>query len=228
MHHDLKSPLNGILMATHMLLNETGDESAEERAELLQSVEKSGYTMLDMISRSLDLYKMEQGMYRFAAQPVDLLPVLRRVVNDNGSLVRTLRLAVTLRIDGREADGDATFMVPGDASLCYSMLANLAKNAMEASPEHGRVDIDLQRDATGFLVRIHNQGAVPELVREHFFDKYTTAGKSGGTGLGTYSARLMILTMGGDIGVATSAEQGTTLTVRFPPFSGDFAALALA
>lgn len=226
MHHDLKSPLNGILMATHMLLNDTGDEFAAERTELLQSVEKSGYTMLDMISRSLDLYKMEQGIYRFTAQPVDLLPVLRRVVNDNGALVRTLRLSVTLRIDGREAGDDVAFMVPGDASLCYSMLANLAKNAMEASPGEGRVTIDLEYDAAGALVRIHNQGAVPEAVRAHFFDKYATAGKSGGTGLGTYSARLMILTMGGDIRVETSVEQGTTLMVRFPPFSGELAVLA--
>jgi len=62
-------------------------------------------------------------------------------------------------------------------------------------------------------------------VREHFFDKYATAGKSGGTGLGTYSARLMAYTMGGDISFETSAEHGTTLTVRFPPFSGDFAGL---
>jgi signal transduction histidine kinase len=106
------------------------------------------------------------------------------------------------------------------------MLANLVKNAMEASPKQGHVAINLYRDAAGALVRIHNQGEVPMAVRAHFFDKYTTAGKTNGTGLGTYSARLMTLTMGGDIGVETSAEQGTTLTVRFPPFSGDFAGLA--
>jgi CheY-like chemotaxis protein len=225
MHHDLKSPLNGILMATHMLLNETGDESAAERTELLQSIEKSGYTMLEMISRSLDLYKMEQGIYQYRAQPVDLLPVLRRVIGDNGALVRTLRLSVTLRLGAGEADADAVFTVPGDVTLCYAMLANLVKNAMEASPQHGQVTLTLERDGAGAAVRIHNQGAVPEAVREHFFNKYATAGKSGGTGLGTYSARLMAYTMGGDISFDTSPEQGTTLTVRFPPFSGDFATL---
>lgn len=223
MHHDLKSPLNGILVATHMLLSE-GEPEEGEAAELLKLIEKSGYTMLEMISRSLDLYKMEQGLYRFAPQPVDLIPVIKRVIDDNAALLRTLRLAVALRLDGREVDG-AAFMVPGDATLCYSLLANLAKNAMEASPEHGSVAIELQRDASGFSVAIRNQGAVPEEIREHFFDKYATAGKSSGTGLGTYSARLMIQTMGGDIAFTSSAEQGTSVTVRFPPFSGDFAEL---
>jgi signal transduction histidine kinase len=225
MHHDLKSPLNGILVATHMLLNETGLESPEEGIELLHMIEKSGYTMLEMISRSLDLYKMEQGIYQFSAQPVDLLPVLRRVINDNGALVRTLRLSVALRHGAVEADANTVFMVPGDATLCYAMLANLVKNAMEASPQNGQITLTLERDGAGAAARIHNQGAVPEAVRAHFFDKYATAGKSGGTGLGTYSARLMAYTMGGDIHFDTSPEHGTTLTVRFPPFSGDFAGL---
>lgn len=223
MHHDLKSPLNGILVATHMLLGET--ESEEERVEMLKLIEKSGYTMLEMISRSLDLYKMEQGLYRFAPQPVDLVPVIKRVIDDNGALVRTLHIAVALRLDGREVDGGDAFMVPGDATLCYSLLANLAKNAMEASPDYGNVAIDLQNGACGFSVAISNQGAVPEEIREHFFEKYATSGKSSGTGLGTYSARLMIQTMGGDIAFTSSEEQGTTVTVRFPKFSGDFADL---
>lgn len=223
MHHDLKSPLNGILVATHMLLGET--ESEEERVEMLKLIEKSGYTMLEMISRSLDLYKMEQGLYRFVPQPVDLVPVIKRVIDDNGALVRTLHIAVALRLDGREVDGGDAFMVPGDATLCYSLLANLAKNAMEASPDYGNVAIDLQNGAGGFSVAISNQGAVPEEIREHFFEKYATSGKSSGTGLGTYSARLMIQTMGGDIAFTSSEEQGTAVTVRFPKFSGDFADL---
>ncbi len=223
MHHDLKSPLNGILMAAHMLLGESG--LGEEQVELLKMVEKSGYTMLEMISRSLDLYKMEQGLYRFAPQPVDLIPVIRRVLDDNGALVRTLQINATMRVDGREAKGGEVFMVPGEATLCYSLLANLTKNAMEASPERGGVAVDLRHDAGVFSIAIHNQGAIPEEIREHFFDKYATAGKSSGTGLGTYSARLMIQTMGGEIGFDSSAERGTTVTVRFPPFPGDFAEL---
>lgn len=215
MHHDLKSPLNGILGAAQMILGDNPPE--DEIIELIRMIEVSGYTMLDMISRSLDLYKMEQGLYRFVPQPVDLIPILKRVINDNGALVRSLHLDVVLDIGGRE-----TFMVPGDAPLCYSMLANLIKNAMEASNKQGRVTIALRSEATGSTVSICNQGEIPKEIREYFFEKYTTAGKSSGTGLGTYSARLMIQTMGGSIGFVTSAENGTEVTVRFPSFSGDF------
>jgi len=64
------------------------------------------------------------------------------------------------------------------------------------------------------MIRIHNQGAVPREIRDKFFDKYTTVGKSGGTGLGSYSAKLMAETQGGSIHLDTSEETGTTVTVR--------------
>ena len=38
---------------------------------------------------------------------------------------------------------------------------------------------------------IDNKGAVPEQLHANFFDKFATAGKQGGTGLGTYSAKLL-------------------------------------
>ena len=65
------------------------------------------------------------------------------------------------------------------------------------------------------VAAIANKGAVPESVRERFFEKYATAGKARGTGLGTYSARLIALSHGGDIAMATD-DAGTVVTVRLP------------
>jgi CheY-like chemotaxis protein len=55
---------------------------------------------------------------------------------------------------------------------------------------------------------------VPEAVRTNFFQKYATLGKASGTGLGTYSARLMARVQNGDIDMETSHADGTTLSVR--------------
>jgi len=53
-------------------------------------------------------------------------------------------------------------------------------------------------------------------IRDRFFEKYTTAGKAGGTGLGAYSARLMARVQSGDIIMKSSDEDGTNLSVRLP------------
>jgi CheY-like chemotaxis protein len=92
------------------------------------------------------------------------------------------------------------------------MLGNLLKNAVEASPDGGAVTLSIAaRD--GVRIALHNAGVVPEGIRETFFEKYSTAGKSDGTGLGNYSARLMARVQGGDMSMRTSASEGTTISV---------------
>ncbi|ETR72322.1 MAG: hypothetical protein OMM_07573, partial [Candidatus Magnetoglobus multicellularis str. Araruama] len=71
-------------------------------------------------------------------------------------------------------------------------------------------------DENAFCISIHNKGAVPEAVRENFFEKYTTSGKPNGTGLGTYSAKLIAETLGGSITMASSEKLGTMITLSFP------------
>lgn len=99
--------------------------------------------------------------------------------------------------------------------LLYPMLANLIKNAVEASPEGDRITISLTNGDSA-VISIHNKGTVPEDVRDRFFEKYATSGKTGGTGLGTYSAKLIAETLGGRIGFDSSEGNGTTVTVVFP------------
>jgi CheY-like chemotaxis protein len=94
------------------------------------------------------------------------------------------------------------------------MFGNLLKNAIEASPEGGVVSVALESGSEGAVAHIHNAGAVPAELRSRFFEKYATAGKSGGLGLGTYSARLMARVQEGELTMRTSEAEGTTITVR--------------
>ena len=100
--------------------------------------------------------------------------------------------------------------------LLYAMLGNLVRNALDASQGGGPVDIAL---ATGssVVLTVHNPQSVPEAVRERFFEKFATYGKRFGTGLGTYSAKLIAEAHGGTIAMRTSDEDGTTVTVTLPP-----------
>jgi signal transduction histidine kinase len=49
-----------------------------------------------------------------------------------------------------------------------------------------------------------------------FFEKYSTSGKDTGTGLGTYSAKLMANIQGGDIGFESTEQTGTCLIISLP------------
>ena len=80
-HHDLKSPLNGIIGFSDFLLAE-GNLSADQRPSV-QIIFNSGHRLLQMINLSLYLFKMERGTYELEPQEVDLLPLLRNILEDN-------------------------------------------------------------------------------------------------------------------------------------------------
>ena len=207
--HDIKGPLTGVIGFSTLLAVDEG-LTADQR-EMAKGIEESGYRMLELINRSLDMYKMETGRYRLEPVDVDLAPVLRRIVSELS--VPAARTGVSLALYGLGEQG--RFMVRGEELLLYTMVANLLKNAVEAAPDDSAVIVRLASSDDPEIV-IHNMGAVPEVVRGSFFEKYATAGKHGGTGLGTYSASLIVRTHGGSINMDTSEAEGTTVTVRLP------------
>ena len=176
--------------------------------------------MLDMINLSLDLYKMETGTYKSHPAQVDLVGVVRKILAEMRDTVAT-RGGVVALLDGKvPVEPDSVCLAMGEALLCYTMLANLLKNAVEASPSQADVTVTFGRANGWATVAVHNQGRVPAQVQEAFFEKYATYGKSQGTGLGTYSARLIARTQGGDVSMTTSEAAGTTVTVRLPETTG--------
>ncbi|MBF0378795.1 MAG: response regulator [Desulfamplus sp.] len=304
--HDMKTPLNSIIAFPQILLQDSylSPLLRSEHIELIQSIKKSGYIMLNMINLSLDMLKMENKTYTLNAVNVDILEVIRKVVSDlrhlagmknvkfeilikenltnignnqidndkalitdnpkadtidnvhTGTIKNKESLWSYLTQETRDAGENETFTILGEELLCYSMFANIIKNAVEASPEKNKITICLSnsiqyspnstasyqkpddllkskhqtdssldkflnsnqllnanRQTEHAIIFIHNYGVVPASIRDTFFDKYATSGKKGGTGLGTYSAKLMAQTLGGSISMTTDETKGTTIAV---------------
>jgi len=214
--HDVKTPLNSIIGFSQLLMAD--DNLNPEQQESLSTIEDSAYRILNIINLSVDLFRMEQKTYPLQPVLVNLLHVIGKITVESGGLMRGRELKILTLVQGNPVSSQETFYAKGEELLYYSMFANLIKNALEASPEGENVTISLDKDSqTGeVLVVIHNKGAVPEEIRDRFFEIYVTAGKKNGTGLGTYSAKLIAETLRGSIQMATSEESGTTLTVRVP------------
>jgi len=210
--HDLKTPLNAIIGLPRIMMMDKN--LPEKYKDFLKMIEESGRTMLNMINLSLDLFKMERGIYRFRPVPVNISGIITRILGELNEMENSKRLHTDLLLEGKSWACPDKFFVQGEELLCYSMLSNLIRNAFEASPEGERICIDLAGEAGYALIRIHNKGAVPAEIRDRFFGKYVTSGKKSGTGLGAYSARLIALTQGGTIDLDSSGEKGTTVTVR--------------
>ncbi|WP_216661926.1 response regulator [Niveibacterium sp. COAC-50] len=210
--HDIKGPLAGVVGLTQELIERAGlpgDVLAQ-----LRLIEESTLSALDLINLSAELYKIESGRFELDAKEVFPARQLRRLVELARKTFASKDLAI--RLDLPQGYGVDDVVAWGDASLMYSALQNLLKNACEAAPDGGKVAVVFE-SATPVRILIRNDGAVPVEVRERFFDKFVTAGKREGTGLGTYSARMLIEALHGQIAMETSdSDNTTTIHVEVP------------
>ncbi|WP_419785820.1 ATP-binding protein [Pseudodesulfovibrio sp.] len=215
MRHDLKGPLNGIIGLPAMILA-AGDNLTDDQREGLRFIREAGNKLLRMINMSLDLYKMETGSYVYTPGENDIMAIVGGVARDQQDNLRASGVRLRITLEGRNVPGSTKLPFACEESLLYSMLSNLAKNAVEGSRLGGEVILNIQRTQDAVILTMHNSKPVPEAIRCNVFEKYVTEGKKRGTGLGTYSARLIAEAMGGSIACKSSEESGTTMTVMLP------------
>lgn len=213
MRHDLKSPLNSIIGIPHMLLEEGG--LSDEQVMLIEAMQIAGYRMLNQVNSSLELHKIETGMFRFIPNRVDLVELFHHLLREMDDKASAREVLIEAFGNGLPLATAESVFSPADEMLSYSMFSNIVMNALEASPPGGVVRIDITTKDDVVSIQVHNQTPVPHAMREVFFDKYTTCDKPHGTGLGTYSAKLMAEAQEGSISFTTSEEAGTTVEVTF-------------
>lgn len=203
--HDIKNPISAIVSELQCMI-EAPDTSSSDK-EKLESLRHSAHMALNMITGSLDLFKMDTGTYKFEPETVELIPVLKQVIKDLRAERETHKVITELHPFTEQAT------VTGEEALCYSLFFNLVKNAVEASPKQGVVKVALEQHDQELAIRIYNDGIIDPAIRDKLFDKYVSANKKSGNGLGTYSAKMMTLMQQGHIEFQTLDEKSTVFTV---------------
>ncbi len=211
LRHDLRVSLAGVIGFSELIAEEL--HPAHSSAAHARIVASAGYSMLSMVHGSFDLLKMERGAYVLQAEPFDVTAVARQVMAEHSLAAQERDVRVRLEL-GEDCEEDA--LVSGERLLTHSLFNNLLRNALEASPKGGEIRFHFCMNAGRTVTSLRNAGAVPETIRDRFFERYTTAGKAGGSGLGTYSARLMAETQHGSIRLDPSEPGFTTVRVELP------------
>jgi len=209
--HDLKGPLTPIISFPKQIRKQEGLQEKNEKK--LRIIEQAGLRMLTLINRSLDLFRMEKEIYIFAPVIVDIIALIESILDESQLRLESAQLTVNVLINDNPISSTDTFEVQGEEFLCYTMLDNLIRNAIEASNEGENIIVRMENREMN-IIHIHNPVAVPESIRPRFFEKYATAGKRQGTGLGTYSAMMAAKTQKGRISFQTSEKEGTTITIH--------------
>ncbi|WP_285162977.1 ATP-binding response regulator [Shewanella goraebulensis] len=214
LQHDLKGPIAGLMALLEQISQDP--HISKSNLENTHIAEDMSFQLLNMINMSSELYKIETGRFTLIPKPFSMFNLLEKII---AVLKKTFQVKHLLIYLDCEEDGDEDYLALGDESLSYSMLFNLLKNACEAAPNKTRVSISLKRidsvsntdlDKPALIITIQNLGVVEEHIRDTFWNKYTSAGKDNGTGIGTYSAKLLAEAQNGNVALEVSDENDTT------------------
>ena len=200
--HDLRNPLAGIKNAAYYLKKKGTAISEAQAKEMLEIIDKAIDHSDKIINDLLD-YSREMHLKLTECEPRALLD----------EAVRMIRVPDRIQIVNH-ALGETRIRV--DADKIMRVFINLIKNAVDAMPEKGTLEITSRQTRDNLEIDFADTGmGIPEETLPKIFSPLFTT-KAQGMGFGLAICKRIIESHGGTITVKTAVNQGTTFTVALP------------
>ena len=218
--HDLKNPLN-------IILNSSKTSSFENQ---ISSMKQSGRQMLNMVMNILDVSKYEETKMQLNKNDYSLLKLSQNAIDEVLFLAEQKNITIHNKITNK-------INVKADKDITERIFVNILTNAIKFTPNNGEINITLNhqgltqqtaqnfqspeqsinKNLGGFIqVRISDTGqGIPQNQLSTVFEKFgqvatKKSGKIRSTGLGLTFCKMAVEAHGGEIGVESELEKGTT------------------
>ena len=211
--HELKTPISVARVATDALINFPEDNTPEREERYLRVIDSQLTQLADMVQHILDSSLSEEAM-PLSAEEVEVLPLLQHIAEQTRTQGGS---RVTVEVECDEAT-----RLHCDRFHLSNTLSTIADNSLKYST--GEVHIALRCKAEGGATTITISDNGPGIASRHLphiFDKFYRVPSGDrhdvrGNGLGLYYARSVVERHGGTIGVESTPDVGTTITITLP------------
>jgi PAS domain S-box-containing protein len=210
--HDLRNPLNTVMMAAGLMLETTSPERPHERRQV-EIVRRAADRMNRMIQDLLDVKRMESGRLALEPRPERVAAL----ICDTIDMLRPLASGSSIRLEYDFASNLPAVMA--DAARISQVLSNLVGNAVKFTPREGLITISAeQNDGEVRFAVIDTGPGIPAEQLPHIFGRFWQAKPSDrrGIGLGLAIAKGIVEAHRGRIWVESSVGLGSTFYFTLP------------
>lgn len=213
--HDLKSPFNGLLGFSNLMLQDFDRFSREEIRSYLKNMNSSIKHIFNLVENLLDWSRIQSGRLEYNPEPVELEELIVSVLKILESNFHNKSIKTSTRLE-------KSVIVSADRKMLISVVQNLLSNAVKFTREGGEIEVRSQIREQFALVTIRDNGVGirQEMLKDLFkIEKLvTTEGTQNekGTGLGLILCKEFIEKCGGRITVESKPGKGTAFTFSLP------------
>lgn len=209
--HELRTPMNGVLGATELLID---GELAPKQRELARVVQRSGWGLLQILDDILDTTRMASQGVEIQSAPLNPQALAEAVISTHQAGLSP-ELTLSLQTHGLPSE------ILGDAARLRQVLFNLIGNAVKFT-EEGRVVVDLHWRQGSLEVSVQDTGPGIALERQAtLMEAFTQEDSSwtrkhGGVGLGLHLCNGMVRQMGGALQLTSTVGKGCVFHFKIP------------
>ncbi len=210
--HDLKSPLNPIMMLLPVLEKQ---ESDPKKLECFQVLRRNVEYMKNIATKTLELAKLNSPKTKFLFGRIDLKDEIKRIVQNKKTLFQGKNLNVQNNITKK-------LLINADKLRFEELLSNLLENSVKYSNENGTITFDAVKENDYMKISIRDTGVgMTKKQIKHIFEEFYKVDKSRhdfeSSGLGLTICKRIVEKHGGKIWVESPGiGKGTTVFFTMP------------
>ncbi len=214
MSHELRTPLNSILGFAQLLQM---DDLPGQQADAVDHILRAGRHLLDLIDEVLDIARIESGYLELTLVPVAVDEIVSEALELTNPIAARAEVVIRSSIDPRDGH-----VVTADRQRLMQVLLNLLSNAVKYNKPGGRVDVTSGQGSSG-RVRLAVADTGRGIRSEDLYRVFVPFDRLGlehtgieGSGVGLALSQHLCQRMGGELGVESVPEVGSTFVVELP------------
>ena len=213
MAHEFRTPLTNISLATRFLAKQKPNP---KEAQYLDIVDSESKRLKHQVERALHLAKFENGEYQLEKAPLDVLGLLKEVVEHMN--VQIQEKVAKVRLDVQTND----LVVLGDKFHLGNAFRNLLDNALKYSPDNVEITISIQKNQDGILILFQDNGiGISKKDQQLVFKEYKRSklfshDNQSGFGLGLAYVKMIVERHNGFIKVISELNKGCRFDLFLP------------